>query len=117
MTWLTIDDQELQLTKRMAVLLIRLENSRLKARDRRLIDSKSCFRWVSNKCLTSIVEEELNLGEPKNLLKWMVYVWMMFGIWIFYKDFKKFSKKISEPIDGIDYDAYFQGPLGKKIFG
>ena len=55
-----------------------------------------------------IVEDEFKLGEPKNLKKYLVILWLGIGMWVFYKDFKYYYAKMSKPREGVDYYNYFK---------
>lgn len=55
----------------------------------------------------NIVEDELNLKEPVNLRRNLIILWLLIGVWVFHKDFKKYFIKMSVPQDGVNYDEYF----------
>jgi len=61
--------------------------------------------------LLEMIEDDLNLKEPVNLRRNMIIVWAMIGTWVFYKEWRDFYKKMSLPVEGIDYDSYFRFKL------
>ena len=61
--------------------------------------------------LLEMIEDDLNLKEPANLRRNMIVVWAMIGTWVFYKEWREFYKKMSLPVEGIDYDSYFRFKL------
>lgn len=56
--------------------------------------------------LLEMIEEDLNLKEPVNMRRNLIICWLLFGSWYFYKDFKGYYKRMSQPIEGVDYDSY-----------
>jgi hypothetical protein len=53
-----------------------------------------------------MIEEDLNLKEPVNMRRNLIICWLLLGFWYFYKDFKSYYKRLSMPIEGVDYDSY-----------
>ena len=42
-----------------------------------------------------IVEDDLNVREPVNLLRYLFLTWGAIGIYVFYKDFKSYYRRMS----------------------
>ena len=53
-----------------------------------------------------MIEEDLNLKEPVNMRRNLIITWVLMGAWYFYKDFKEYYKRMSEPIEGVNYEAF-----------
>jgi hypothetical protein len=44
-----------------------------------------------------MIEEEMLIKEPINLKRNLIIIWALIGIYVFYKDFKKFYNKMAIP--------------------
>ena len=38
----------------------------------------------------------------------MFLLWGTIGIWVFYSEWKEYYKRMSQPVDGIEYDKFFR---------
>lgn len=55
-----------------------------------------CFKYT-------LVEDDLNLKEPINFKRYLIGMWLLFGVTVFYKDASAYIAKLREPVEGIDY--------------
>jgi hypothetical protein len=53
--------------------------------------------------LLEMIEDDLNLREPVNFKRYLILTWLLIGGWVFYKDFKGYYQKMSQPKADIDY--------------
>jgi hypothetical protein len=63
----------------------------------------------------SIVQEDLDWKEPKNIKAYLLIAWAFFGFLAFRSDWKLYKERMIKPKDGVDYDSYFNGYLGRKF--
>jgi hypothetical protein len=63
--------------------------------------------------LLEMIEEDLNLKEPVNLRRNLFILWALIGGWVFYKEFREYYRKMSQPREGVDYDSYFKLKFNK----
>eukprot|EP00347_Sterkiella_histriomuscorum_P012484 403368398 len=67
------------------------------------------------KILLEMVEEDMDVREPRNLRRYLILVWISMGIYAFRRDAKKYIEKMKEPIEGLDYNQYFNNTIIKRV--
>ncbi|TNV74468.1 hypothetical protein FGO68_gene17601 [Halteria grandinella] len=59
--------------------------------------------------LLEMIEDDLNLKEPVNFKRYLIGIWLLFGAYVFYKDFKSYYAHLSTPLENVDYtQSYFK---------
>lgn len=50
-----------------------------------------------------MVEEDMDVREPRNLRRYLILVWIGFGIYAFKRDFNKYYMKLKMQREDVDY--------------
>ena len=59
------------------------------------------------KLLEAMIEEEMIIGEPPNLMRYLILFWFGVGVFACRRDLKLYYRRLSEEKDGLDYTQWY----------